>query len=455
MANSPHRQLTLLDTTSIIVGIVIGSTIFQSSPTIARSLPHTSWLIAAWIAGGLISLCGALCYAELGTAYPQNGGDYVYLTRAYGRPFGFMFAWAQLWVVRPGSIGAMAFVFASYANQLYSLGEGPKAKLIYAISAVTILALINLLGVRQGKWTQNLLTLTKITGLSAIVVVGMFFPSPGAISEAPAIDPDVSLALILILFAYSGWAEMPCVAAEVRNPERNIVRALALGTVVVAVIYLAVNLAFFHSLGFGGFADSKAVAADVMRAGMGDLGGRAISLLICISALGSINGLTFTGARVTYAMGREHRFYAWLGRWSARHDTPVWSLVLQTVVSLALVIGFGQTDGGFERLVVFTTPVSWSFFLLVGAGLIVLRYRDRITARPYRVLWYPLTPIVFCAASSFMLYYGINYASMMWNNSIYWSAGILVLGIILSVVDVLTRRNEPVLQVVEESHIGE
>ena len=215
---APKRQLTLFDSTCIIVGIIIGAGIYESTPLIASSLPSVGWLVGAWLLGGLFSLIGALCYAELATAYPREGGDYVYLTRAFGRAPGFLFAWAQLWVVRPGSIGAMAYVFARYANRLWPLSSplaswyrtgsvvpaDPKvledlftyserfgvsiALIVYAAAAIAILTVINIVGVREGKWTQNLLTIVKVLGLAAIFVIGMFFSTGDATIEAPA-DP--------------------------------------------------------------------------------------------------------------------------------------------------------------------------------------------------------------------------------------------------------------------------
>ncbi|MGA2032065.1 MAG: amino acid permease [Thermoguttaceae bacterium] len=434
-AAAPRRQLTLLDSTSIIVGIIIGSGIYRSSPLIAGSVPNTAWLIGVWILGGLLSLVGALCYAELANAYPREGGDYVYLTRALGRKMGFLFAWSQLWIVRPGSIGLLAYVFASYANQLRPVGNGPPALMAYAVLAVLLLTAINLLGLREGKWTQNLLTVIKILGLAAIVVVGLCAASPAAAPAATMRQPDYRTAMIFVLFTYGGWNEMAYVGAEVRDPAKNILRALVLGTTAVTVIYVLVNLAFVHALGFAGVGRSQAVAADVLRTALGPWGAKAISVLICISALGAINGMIFTGARIYFAMGSDHRRFAWLAAWNARRDTPVRSMLVQAAIVLALVVGFGWSKDGFETLTYFTTPVFWIMFLLVGASLFVLRYREPHAPRPYRVPLYPLTPAIFCLSSLFMVY-----ASMSWaiDNKSYealWSIGLLAVGLALSFVN--------------------
>jgi len=548
---APKRQLTLFDSTCIIVGIIIGAGIYESTPLIASSLPSVGWLVGAWLLGGLFSLIGALCYAELATAYPREGGDYVYLTRAFGRAPGFLFAWAQLWVVRPGSIGAMAYVFARYANRLWPLSSplaswyrtgsvvpaDPKvledlftyserfgvsiALIVYAAAAIAILTVINIVGVREGKWTQNLLTIVKVLGLAAIFVIGMFFSTGDATIEAPAdpgkqvesdqaaqpadktsLDPGeepgtekaepekddwrkflaaFGFAMIFVLFTYGGWNEMAYVGAEVHNPKKNILRALVLGTVSVTLIYLLVTLAFVHCLGFKGTQKPKTtVAEDVLGIAadgvfrlterreallvelselegqpaeevsdrrevvesrlawldrMARLPARVMCVLIAISALGAVNGMTFTGARIYYAMGHDHRLFAWLGRWSALTQTPVWSLVIQALITLGLVMGFGlletlgHSQGGFASMVIFTTPVFWFFLLLVGISVAELRDREPDTQRPYRVPGYPVIPILFCLSSLYMLYSSVVYAVEKQSGEALWSVAILVIGL--------------------------
>lgn len=440
---APQRQLTLFDSTSIIVGIIIGSGIYETSPLIASTASGLPWLLGLWTLGGFLSLIGALCYAELATAYPRSGGDYVYLTRAFGGRLGFLFAWAQLWVVRPGSIGAWAYIFARYANQIRPLAGHSDAPMAYAVGAIVVLTLINLLGVRQGKWTQNVLTSVKVIGLLTIVVAGLAL-APGNAPPAPAAaggGADFRLALILILYTYGGWNEMAYVGAEVRDPKKNILRALILGTLAVTLIYVLVNLAFVAALGYAGVCDSKAVATDVLRAGLdalhpgwGAWGGRVISVLICLSALGAINGTIFTGARIYYAMGTEHRLYAWLGRWNPKTGTPVWSFVIQLVITLIPVIGFGLSESAFQKMVVFTTPVFWIFFFLVAISLFVLRRRPAEAAEPYRVPWYPLTPILFCLSSLFMIHASLTYAISNRSYEAFWSIVIMVVGLVLCFV---------------------
>jgi len=439
---APKRQLSVFDSTCIIVGIIIGSSIYESTKGIASNLPGTMWLVGFWVIGGALSLVGAMCYAELAGAYPRAGGDYVYLTRAYGRPVGFLFAWAQLWIVRPGSIGTLAYVFARYANELRPL-KVSQPLIIYAAASIFVLSAINVLGVRQGKWTQNLLTVAKVLGLVGVTVAGLWpvAPTPAPSAAAMSWDPntawDPRYVLIMIFLAYGGWNEMAYVAAEVRNPQRNILRSLIVGTVAVTLIYVLVTLGFVHGLGYSTVATTKPVAAQVLRMRVGEWGARGASLLICISALGSINGMIFTGARITYAMGAEHRLYAALGRWNPRLGTPLWSLIAQAIVTLALVIGFGwkKADEGFDSLVIFTTPVFWIFFFLVGLSLFVLRVREPNTERPYRVALYPLIPMIFCASCLFMIYAGVSWALQNKSAEAWWSIGILGAGVVLCFMD--------------------
>jgi basic amino acid/polyamine antiporter, APA family len=437
----PRRQLTLFDSTSIIVGIIIAAGIYRSSPTVAALAPNVSSLLGVWLLGGFLSLVGALCYAELATAYPYEGGDYVYLTKAFGRPAGFLFGWSQLWIVRPGSIGAMAFAFADYANQIWPRAQGAQITpvlIAYAAGAVVVLSAVNYLGIREGKWTQNGLTTAKVIGLLAVVLVGMSYAAP-AVPATDIVQPlaptsrlsDFGIAMILVLFAYGGWNEMAFVAAEVRYPRPNILRALLLGTLAVTVIYLLVNVAFLHALGLAGARHATA-ATDVLELAMGPWAGRAISILICISALGAINGQIFTGARIYYAMGSDHRLYSWLGHWDAQRGQPVRSLLLQGVVTVALIIALGSTHAGFESMVIFTTPAFWIFLMLVAVALVMLRWRDPQASRPYRVPAYPWTPLVFCLSCLFMVYASLDWAVRHSSWEATWSIAILLIGVVLS-----------------------
>jgi amino acid transporter len=442
--NGPVRaQLGVWDTVSIIVGVVIGTSIFKTVPLIMSNVSSAGEGLAVWAVCGALSLVGALCYAELASTYPRDGGDYVYLTRAYGPLVGFLFGWAQLAVILTSSTGMMAFVFGEYATKLYDLGPslpgsaGPGASMtsecVYAVAAVAVLSAMNMLGVVLGKWVQNLLSLAKLLGLAGIIVAGLGWGQAGAWSEAPlSANASLGTAVILVLYAYGGWNDAAFVAAELRE-RRSIVKALVIGTGLVTLIYLAVIVAYIQGLTFTGLRDSNAVAAAVLQRPLGELGSRVMSILVMISALGAINGLILTGSRVYATLGADHSILAVLGRWHPTLRAPIWSLFVQALVTLGFVVGVGTAHGqelinqalawarlpeipwakffgGFDTLFAGTAPVFWAFFLLSGLSLFKLRRLDPDIERPFRVPLYPILPIIFCAMCGYGFYAATTYA---------------------------------------------
>jgi amino acid transporter len=407
MARVPGKELSLFDSICIIVGIVIGAGIYEITPTVAACMGGGFGILGIWLVGGLLALTGAICYAELATAYPREGGDYVYQTRAFGSLVGYLFGWSQVVIIRPGDIALMAFVFARYASTLYAPFENMLP--IYAPLAVAVLTGINILGVKQGKWTQNLLTVIKAFGILAIVCAAFLAPTPDILPAATSsgITPDgFKLALILVLFAFGGWNEMAYVAAEVRHPKRNISRALLLGTLLVVGIYLLINGAFLHALGQLGMSTSNAIAVDAIGIVVPDAASKIISVIICISALGAVNGLIFTGARISFALGEDHRSFRYLGRWSSRYGTPVRSLLVQGGISLAIL----SFAGTFIETILYTAPIVWLFFLGTGLSVFILRRKDPHVERPYRIAAFPLPALIFCGACLFMFYNSVTYA---------------------------------------------
>jgi APA family basic amino acid/polyamine antiporter len=428
MRIAPKRELSLFDSTCIIVGIIIGAGIYQMAPDIAKGAGSWWGVLAIWIVGGLLSLCGAICYAELATAYPKEGGDYVYLSRAYGKWSGFLFGWAQLTVIRPGDIAVMAFAFSTYARTIYDpLASHPAVShRLYAAIATVILTFINIIGVKEGKWTQNLLTVVKGLGLVAIVGVAFFAPQQ-EVSEKTFNALPISLALIFVLFTYGGWNEMAYVAAEVKNFRRNIVHALVFGTGAVILLYLLVNGAFLYTLGYNGLATSGAVANDGISTVFPNIGGRLISALVCISALGAVNGLVFTGARISYAMGAEHKAFRVLGRWQERTGTPAWALLVQGVIAVTLIMVFGS----FIDTILYTAAAVYAFYFGTSLAVIVLRLREPHVERPYRVTGYPATPLIFCAVCAFLIHSSITYAWATRRISLVVLLSVLIAGMVL------------------------
>jgi len=404
--SGPKRVLSLFDTTNLIVGIIVGAGIFVAAPSVARGAGSGAAVLALWFVGGMLSFCGAAGYAELATAYPEQGGDYVYLTKAYGRWAGFIFGWIQTLVVRPGDIAVMAFVFATYAEILI----GPRwiGKPGLAAAAVAVLTAVNVAGVRSGVRTQNVLTVAKVVGVSLVVVVAALAPGAEAApveTPSPEAPLPLAIALVLVLFSFGGWNETAFVAAEVRQPQRNIVRAMVLGMAVVTVIYLAINASFLHVLGFDGMASSEAVAAETVASVFPETAGSLVSALICLCALGAVNGLVFAGARIAYAVGRGHRLFGALGRWSKRTGTPARALIVQGTLAVVLILALGS----FIETVMYTAAAVYLFYLATSVAVIVLRFKDRSTPRAYKVTGYPVTTIVFCLVCLLLIVASIQY----------------------------------------------
>jgi APA family basic amino acid/polyamine antiporter len=425
MGIAPKKELSLFDSTCIIVGIIIGAGIYETAPTVAACMGGGTGTVSIWLIGGLLALAGALCYAELATAYPHEGGDYIYLSRAYGGCAGYLFGWSQLVVIRPGDIALMAFIFARYAHQLYPFEH---SNVVYPTLAIGVFTTLNVMGVKEAKWTQNLLTSAKALGLLAIIVAGLLAPGAPASGTQPTFATGgLKLALILVLFTYGGWNEMAYVAAEVRQPKRNIVRAMIIGTTAVTGLYVLVNCAFLSALGYTKMSQSEGVAVETVAAVLPEIAGKAISILICISTLGAVNGLIFTGARISYAMGAEHTVFRHLGRWSERFGTPAWALVVQGCLSLAIVL----LAGSFIDTILYAAPVFWAFFLATGVSVFALRHKEPRTARSYKVTGYPITPTIFCASCTFMIYSSVSYAVVKKPVGLLVLAGVLLAGVLM------------------------
>ena len=327
-------SLGLFSVISIIVGIVIGASVFKVPGLILANTSDAWTGLFLWAFGGFLALVGAFCYAELATTYPRSGGDYVYLTRAFGPWCGFLFGWAQLIVILPASIGAMAYVFGDFATVIYKLddftGLGLSSEFSYAFLAVAVLSVLNVIGVTVGKLAQNVLFVAKILGLLAIMVAGFCWPQ-----SSPADWPIPNgttfqwggLAIILVLYAYGGWNDAAFVAAEVRNPRRNIPLALLISVASITLIYVLVNAAYITGLGFSAVQQSVRQGAQLVPAQLldnvfGANGAMAMSVIVMISALGAANGLIFAGARVYATLGNDHPLFSCARLLASRSRRP-------------------------------------------------------------------------------------------------------------------------------------
>lgn len=397
---------------ALIVGVVIGTGIFKTPSMIAANTGREDVFFLAWAAGGAISLIGALCYAELATAYPHTGGDYHYLTRAFGRKVGFLFAWCRMTVIQPGSIAMLAFVFGDYLSQILPFGALDHS--LYAALSIATLTGMNLIGAQRGSRTQNLLTSLQVIGLLSVVVVGMMAsPSPPpVVSIHPHHDSSFGLAMVFVLLTFGGWNEAAYISAELHEVRRNMVGALLWGIGIITAIYLLINLAYLRGLGLMEMGQSEVVAADFMRRVVGQGGVKFISVLIIVSALGAMNACIFTGGRTNYTLGQDFSLFRFLGRWHGSTNSPINALVFQGSMALMLVLFGTLARNGFVTMVEYTAPVFWCFFLLSGVSLFALRVMEPEAARPFRVPLYPLTPLLFCMTCVYMLQSSVAYTGV-------------------------------------------
>ena len=406
-----HTGISVLQGVAFIVGIVVGIGIFKSPQPVAQSVTSETTFIVLWVVGGMLTLIGALVYAELGSAYPSGGGEYHFLSRALGRPVGLLFAWARVTVLQTGIIAAVAFVFGDYAQQLVPLG--PWGPAIHAALALSILTLVNLLGLPQGKGFQLALTLLTLGAIVAVVIAGLWL-APVRAATAPS-DPSgasYGLALVFVLLAYGGWSEAAYLSGDLQDVRRNMVRVLVAATATITLIYVLMNLAFLNILGLDGIRASSAVGADAVRKVAGSQGASALALVICCAALSALNGTMFTGARLYRAVGNDLPLLKRLGLDASHGGNPTVAFAAQSAVAMALIVFGAMTRDGFQAMVAYTAPVFWLFLLLVGVSYFILRRRAPEQERPFRAPFYPLTPILFCLTCAYLSYASLVYTGL-------------------------------------------
>lgn len=407
-AGAPARVLSVKDAVMLTVGVVIGAGIFKAPSLVAGAAGSETMLVVAWVLGGIITMIGALTYAELASTFPSAGGDYHFIQLAYGRRTAFLFAWARATVITTGSIALLAFVFGDYCTQLYPLGTYSSS--IYACAVVVALSAIHWISTRASSTTQNWLTGLEVSGLVLVTVAG-FMVEPSTAGPPPVVTGEAAFgfAMVMVLLTFGGWNEVAYLSAEMSSDKRGIARALIISIFVVTALYLAINLAYLNALGITGMAKSSAVAADVLKAAFGEWGSRVMSVIVAIATLTSINSTLIVGARSSYAAGRDWPALRFLGAWSEQGSTPRHALLVQTIIALALIILGATTREGFTTMVDYTAPVFWFFFLLAGLSLFVLRAKYPEADRPFRTPLYPVIPALFCCACAWLLYSSLAY----------------------------------------------
>jgi APA family basic amino acid/polyamine antiporter len=372
------RELGLFDSVVVVAGGIVGVGIFANPSNVARVVADPAAILIAWAIGGAIALAGAFVWAELASRFPEVGGQYVYLRRAYPPVVGFLYGIALLFIINGGSLAAVAMLFASYVDRSFA-PLGPAGIRAAAAAALIVLTLVNVAGVRAGKWTNNLLMAAKVGGMLTLVALAVHYGTQpatrfaidrSALGSGGAIRTLLT-ALVPILFAYGGWQSCASIAAEIKDPARNLPRANVLGVIAVVGLYLLLNLAYLRVLTPAEIAASPALAADVARAAAGIGGARFVAALIVVSSLGFLAVVILTGPRLYYAMAADGLLWPAAGRLHPRYHTPVVALALQAAVSLVLL-----ATSTYDQLLSYTVFADWLFFGLTAAGLLIVRRRD-------------------------------------------------------------------------------
>ncbi len=417
---SLQRALGLWSAISIVIGTVIGSGVFLVPSTMIQLLGSVRAVFVVWIVAGVLSLFGALTYAELAAALPEAGGEYVYLSEAYGPFWGFLYGWTQFWVAKSGSIATLAAGFYTYLTVFVPvlaatvltipLHIGPGGSLleihygqVVAIALILLLAGVNYLGVRAGGNLQVLVTAVKMLLIAAIILVGLFsrrgdFSHFAAHVSAVGGIAGFFAAMVSALWAYDGWNNVSMISSEIREPQRNLPRALIFGTLAVIATYLAINVSYFYVLSAGQVAASHRVAGDMMSSLYGTRAARAVAVAVMISIFAALNGSILSGSRVPYAMARDGLFFRYAAYVQPKFKTPGNSTIMLCVWSCIVVL-----SGWYDDLYNFVIFGSWILYLMTAVSVFVLRRKRPDLARPYRVIGYPIVPVLFVGVAALLL----------------------------------------------------
>lgn len=429
-----HRGLTLAHTISLVVGAVIGTGVFLKAAVMAQTVGSPSLVLWAWVLAGLLSMAGALTYAELGALLPHAGGEYVYLLEAYGEAPAFLFGWMRFVMGSAGSIASLAVGFATFLAAVlpinhvwteynyHAFGQTLVWRFgtqqILAVGVIVLLSALNCGRVVLGGQVQFLLTILKVAGI-ALIVGGIFlFSRGGSIVNlgSSGTKPLTGVAafgtaMLAALWAYEGWNQMPMVAGEIQNPTRNVPRGLIIGMIVIVVIYCVANFSYFYALPFSEvltsnsttYRDALPVAAKAAQTFLARYGATLVSLVFVLSTLGALNGTILSSARVPYAMASNRLFFASFGRVSGTTHVPVFSIVLQGIWASLLAI-----SGTYDQLTDCVVFASWIFYALVTTAVFALRRKMPTVERPYKTLAYPFLPVVFVVVASWLVWNTIH-----------------------------------------------
>ncbi|HEY3972664.1 MAG TPA: amino acid permease [Candidatus Sulfotelmatobacter sp.] len=434
-----YRGLTLAHTVSLIVGTVIGTGVFLKAAVMAQSVGSPGLVLWAWVLAGLLSMAGALTYAELGGLLPHAGGEYVYLLEAYGEGPAFLFGWMRLVMGSAGSIASLAVGFATFLAAIlpinyvwseynyHAFGQTLVWRFgtqqVLAVGVIILLSALNCGRVVLGGQVQLWVTILKVAGIAVIVGGILLFSKGGTVAHlaSPAgggtgvgfwhgVAP-FGTAMLAALWAYEGWNQMPMVAGEVQNPRRNVPRGLIIGTAIIVVVYCLANFSYFYALPFSevlssnssSYRDALPVAAKAAQTFLARYGATLVSIVFVLSTLGALNGTILSSARVPYAMARDRLFFAPFGRLNPATQVPVFSIVVQGVWASLLAI-----SGTYDQLTDCVVFASWIFYALVTTAVFALRRKMPHAERPYKTMAYPFLPLVFVLVAAWLVWNTIH-----------------------------------------------
>ena len=432
------KDLRLYGLTMVAIGSCIGSGIFLTPSQIAGYLPSPIWILLVWALGGVITLTGALTFAELGSMFPQAGGVYVYLKEAYGELFGFLYGWAYLLVITSGANAALSIACAYYLAFIFPLNDtGIK---ITAVVALIVVTAVNILRVRAAEIFTNIFTGLKLLGVAAVIIIGILWGKARAdlfhaetTASTGSLMAAFGLALIGVLWSYGGWQHATFVAGEARDAKRTIPRAMIIGALVVAVVYLFTNVAYLFMLPVDAIAASNSLAADAISTIL-PFGGILIALLIAISTFGTLGIYTLSAPRIYYAMSRDGLFFQKLAWIHPRYRTPVYAILVQSAWAVVLLLFWGT----FEDLITYVVFTDWIFFGLTAVGIFIFRRKLKDHPRPYKTLGYPVVPLIFISITFlFVLNSLIEKPLHAW-------AGLILMALALPVFFTFKKRREKI-----------
>lgn len=410
LSGKPLPSFTTFSSIAVIIGIVVGIGIFRLPSMVALNSEHELHFLLFWIAGGFVSLMGALCYAELSSRMPNAGGEYHFLSLAFGPAVGFFLSWGRMSVIQTGSIALVAYILGDYATVVLDLGTYSSS--IYAAGMVIALTMVNILGTDHSRRTQGFLSTIIVGSLVAISIAGLFLSSDVNLSGSLLTGENRFLfteslagpAMIFVLLTYGGWNEAAYLSGELHDVKRSIVKALVSGIAVITALYVLVNLSYLHVLGFEALKDSEAIGYDLTEKIFGPGFSIIIVIIVIVAALSTANATIITGARTNYALGRDFRLLRFMGTWSERRNTPTNAHLFQGAIALALVIAGAWSQQAISTIVDYTAPVFWFFLLLITLSLFIFRYRESHPHNAFSVPLYPLPPLIFLATCIYMLY---------------------------------------------------